>query len=381
MSPRRGKIVTAEIVPQTVAYPAPGLGIAIPPAARVYVAPADPLSGGLARGIVESGRAAWFGGTDRAFCCVYLTVRVGEKARIYRLSVREVEKLHPDADAALRALSVPLPDFAGLNMAQIQVMGIVNVTPDSFSDGGERFDADTAIAAALAMVEAGATIIDVGGESTRPGAAAVSPEEEIRRVEPVVRALAERRICVSIDTRNAATMAAALAAGARIVNDITALSGDPRALDVVRAADCGVVLMHMRGEPQTMQKAPEYAFAPFDVFDYLEERVAACVAAGIDRARLCVDPGIGFGKTAAHNLSILQRLSLFRSLGVPLLLGASRKSLISHVCGDTPPKRRLPGSLAVALAGAAAGANILRVHDVAETVQALALQNAIFRAE
>jgi len=373
--------VTSEIKPRIVRYPALAPGAAISSGGRVYLAPADLVSGDLARGIVESGRAVWFGGTDRAFCCAYLAVRDGEEVRVHRLPAREAAGHHPGADAALAALTAPLPAFAGLDMARTHVMGIVNVTPDSFSDGGDRFDADTALADALAMVAAGATIIDVGGESTRPGAAPVPPDEEIRRTQPVVRALAERGVCVSIDTRNAATMAAALEAGARIVNDITALSGDPDALDVVRGADCGIVLMHMQGEPQTMQKAPVYDCAPFDVFDYLAERLDACAAAGVDRARLCADPGIGFGKTMAHNLSILRWLPLYRSLGVPLLLGASRKSLIAHVCGDVPPKERLPGSLAVALSGAASGANILRVHDVAETVQALALQNAICRAE
>jgi dihydropteroate synthase len=372
--------VSSEIKPQVMRAPVPGPGLAIASAARVYLAPADLLCGDLARDVAESGLALRFGGTDRAFACVHLAVRQGDRIVVHRLRAGDAEGLHPTVDAALAALRNPLPDFAGLDMAQTHVMGIVNVTPDSFSDGGERFDADAAVAAALAMVEAGATIIDVGGESTRPGADPVPPAEEIRRTRPVIRALAERGICVSIDTRNAATMAAALAAGARIVNDITALTGDAESINVVRAADCGIVLMHMQGEPQTMQTSPVYACAPFDVFDYLEERVTACAAAGIDRARLCVDPGIGFGKTAAHNLSILHWLSAYRSLGVPLLLGASRKSLIAHVCGELPPKQRLPGSLALALMGAAAGANILRVHDVAETVQALAVQNAVTRA-
>ncbi len=373
--------MTTDSIVQGVRYPAPGLGIALSASAKVYLAPADLLSGPQARGIVESGRAVWFGGTERAFCCVYLAVRAGNKVLVYRLSEREAEGLHPDADAALRALSNPLPDFAGLDMARLHVMGIVNVTPDSFSDGGERFPPEAAIADALAMVDAGATIIDVGGESTRPGAPPVPPEEEIRRVEPVVRALAEKSVCVSIDTRHAATMAVALAAGARIINDVTALTGDPRAMSVARASDAGIVLMHMQGEPRTMQQDPVYACAPFDVFDYLKARVDACLAAGIDGARLCVDPGIGFGKTTDHNLSILRWLSLYRSLGVSLLLGASRKSLIARVCGDMPPKQRLPGSLSLALLGARSGANIVRVHDVAETVQALRLQEAVACAE
>ncbi|WP_337995789.1 dihydropteroate synthase [Oleispirillum naphthae] len=373
--------MTTEHSVQRMRYPAPGLGIAFPSAAQVYLAPADLLSGAAARGIVESGRAVWFGGTEQAFCCAYLVARAADKVSVYRLSVREVEGLHPQTDALLETLQDPLPDFAGLPMDRPHVMGIVNVTPDSFSDGGERIEAETAIAAALAMADAGATIIDVGGESTRPGAAEVPPEEEIRRVAPVVRALAERGVCVSVDTRHAATMAAAVEAGARIINDVTALAGDPEALRVARASGVDVVLMHMRGEPQTMQADPVYDCAPFDVFDYLRGRVAACAAAGIERKRLCVDPGIGFGKTMDHNLSILRWLSLYRGLGVPVLLGASRKSLIARVCGDMPPKARLPGSLAIALAGLRGGANIVRVHDVAETVQAVRMQAAIDRAE
>ncbi|MBN2752147.1 MAG: dihydropteroate synthase [Rhodospirillaceae bacterium] len=366
---------------QNVRYPAPGLGNAFSSSAKAYLAPADILSGPLARGIVESGRAAWFGGTEQAFCCVYLAVCTGEKVLAYRLSVREVEGMHPDIDLAMEGLQSPLPDFAGLSMDRPHIMGIVNVTPDSFSDGGERLIPEIAIADALAMVDAGATIIDVGGESTRPGASAVSPDEEIRRVEPVIRALAEQGICVSVDTRHAATMAAGVSAGARIVNDVTALTGDPEALNVMRAADVGVILMHMQGEPQTMQTAPVYACAPFDVFDYLRDRVKACVAAGIASHRLCVDPGIGFGKTVDHNLSILRWLSLYRGLGVPLLLGASRKTLITKVCGGVEPKARMPGSLALALSGVRSGANIVRVHDVAETVQAVKVQTAIDHAE
>ncbi len=361
-------------------YPAPGLGIAFSSAAQVYLAPADVLSGPLAAGIVAAGRALPFG-ADQAFCCAYLAARGGGRISVYRLSVLELKGLHPQVDAAVAAYTRPLAPFAGLAMDRPRIMGIVNVTPDSFSDGGDRLDAATAIADAFAMVDAGAEIIDVGGESTRPGAPEVPPEEEIRRVVPVVAALAQKGVCVSVDTRHAATMAAAVAAGARIVNDITALSGDADALRVVRDSAAGVVLMHMQGEPQTMQAAPVYDFAPFDVYDYLAARVEACVAAGIPRERLCVDPGIGFGKTKAHNLSILHWMSLYRSLGVPVLLGASRKSLIAAVCGDTPPKQRVAGSLALAISGVRAGVNIVRVHDVPETVQALAMQSAVERSE
>lgn len=275
-----------------------------------------------------------------------------------------------------------LPPFAGLSMegrTRPVVMGIVNVTPDSFSDGGDRFDPEAALTAALAQWEAGAEILDIGGESTRPGAAPISPDEEQRRILPVVRALANRGLRVSVDTRHASTMAAAVQAGAAILNDITALDGDPKALAV--AARCGVpvILMHMQGQPQTMQQAPHYSDAPQEVFDYLATRIAACEAAGIPRSLLCVDPGIGFGKTLDHNRAILSRLGLYHRLGCPVLLGASRKSLISHIMGrDVPPKQRLGGSLALALAAAAQGVQIVRVHDVAETVQALRVWESVF---
>ena len=377
---RRPEMTIIAPPPQSLRYPAPGLGIAFSSAAQVYLAPADLLSGALAAGIVASGRALPFG-ASQAFCCAYLAARAADKVSVYRLSVLELKGLHPEVDAAVAVFSQPLPPFGGIAMDRPRIMGIVNVTPDSFSDGGDRFDPATAIADALAMVDAGAEIIDIGGESTRPGAPEVSPEDEIRRVVPVTSALAEAGVCVSVDTRHAATMAAAIGAGARIVNDITALTGDADALKVVRESDAGVVLMHMQGEPQTMQSAPEYGFAPFDVYDYLKARVEACVAAGIPRERLCVDPGIGFGKTKAHNLSILHWMSLYRGLGVPVLLGASRKSLIAAVCGDTPPKQRLAGSLALAGAGVRAGVTVVRVHDVAETAQALAMQCAIERSE
>lgn len=287
------------------------------------------------------------------------------------------------ADAAARArdllqrLSAPRPPFAGLTLDRPRIMGIINVTPDSFSDGGDRLDAGRAVADGLAMVEAGADLLDVGGESTRPGAAEVGEAEELRRVVPVVRGLAQAGARVSIDTRHARVMAEALDAGARVVNDVTALTGDPAALPLVARADVPVVLMHMRGEPRTMQRDPVYDDAPLDVFDHLEARMAACAEAGVPPARIAVDPGIGFGKTVAHNLQILDRLALYQGLGCAVLLGVSRKSFIARLSRDEPAKARLPGSLAAALAGLDRGVQILRVHDVAETAQAVAVWQAI----
>ncbi len=277
----------------------------------------------------------------------------------------------------LERLTAPRPPFAGLDLGRPRIMAVVNVTPDSFSDGGDRFDAGRAAADGLAMGEAGAAIVDVGGESTRPGAAAVPEEEELRRTVPVVRALAGQGLVVSIDTRRARVMAEALAAGARIVNDVTALAGDPASLEVAAGSGAAVVLMHMLGEPGTMQRDPRYDDAALDIYDYLAARVAACEAAGIARGRLAVDPGIGFGKTVAHNLEILDQLALYHGLGCPLVLGVSRKSFIAKLSRGEAPKARLAGSLAAALAGLARGVQILRVHDVEETRQAIAVWSAI----
>jgi dihydropteroate synthase len=270
--------------------------------------------------------------------------------------------------------------FAGLCLDRPIVMGIVNVTPDSFSDGGRYLGIEAAIAHARRLAVEGAAIIDVGGESTRPGAAPVSREEEIARTVPVIRALAVEGIRVSIDTRHAAVMQAAIEAGAAIINDISALAGDPDSLSIAAGSGASVVLMHMQGQPADMQKAPRYRNALREIRDYLARRIEACLAAGIPLERLCVDPGIGFGKTVQHNLQLLSRLDDLRSLGVPVLLGPSRKSFIGSVSRQEPPEHRLGGSLAAALAGLARGAAILRVHDVAETVQAVAVWHAIENA-
>jgi dihydropteroate synthase len=281
-----------------------------------------------------------------------------------------------EAEAAWQNLTSPrAPLRLGervVRLDQPQVMGIVNATPDSFSDGGRHFDANDAAEAGFAMAEAGAAIIDVGGESTRPGAKPVWEGDEVARVEPVVRRLAAAGTAVSIDTRKAVVMEAALAAGAGLVNDVSALSWDERAAAAVARAGCPVVLMHHQGTPETMQKAPHYERpVALGVYDWLEARIAAAQAAGIARENILVDPGIGFGKTVQHNLALLNQLSLFHGLGCPLVLGASRKRMIGALAGEAPADRRLPGSLTLALKGAEQGVQILRVHDVPETVQAL----------
>jgi dihydropteroate synthase len=268
--------------------------------------------------------------------------------------------------------------WGGVALERPAIMGIVNTTPDSFSDAGQTFAADAATARALAMVEAGAAIIDVGGESTRPGADPVALDEELRRVLPVVRALAERGVTVSIDTRHAAVMAQAVAAGAAIINDVTALAHDPQALQTAARSGAALCLMHMLGDdPRTMQADPRYDCAPLDVYDRLAERIAACEAAGIARSKICVDPGIGFGKTAGHNAQVLASLALYHGLGCPVLLGASRKSFVARLSVGEAATDRLPGTLAAHLAGLDAGMQVLRVHDVAETVQAVRIWQAV----
>lgn len=304
-----------------------------------------------------------------------LTTRA-ERSAVLAWAREEGETVCHAVRRRMAALEGERKPFAGLAMDRPAVMGILNVTPDSFSDGGDHFDPSAAVAAGRAMMEAGADIIDVGGESTRPGAEPVAPAEEAARVVPVIRALAQAGARVSIDTRHAQVMGAAVEAGAAIINDVTALTGDPDSLDVAARSGVPVVVMHMQGEPQTMQAAPTYGMAPLDVFDYLEARVAACMAAGIAREDICVDPGLGFGKTVTHNAQILQRLGLYHGLGCPVLLGISRKSFIGKVSRDEPPKERLAGSVAAAVLGVERGVQIVRVHDVAETAQAFAVYRA-----
>ncbi len=281
----------------------------------------------------------------------------------------------------LRRFTAPRGQPIGWTDAEPALMGIVNVTPDSFSDGGRHEDATAAIAHARQLVEAGAGILDIGGESTRPGAQAVSPADEIQRVLPVLQGLQDLRqaspkIMLSIDTRHAAVMRAALETGVDIINDVSALTGDPESLAVAAGCNADIALMHMRGEPQTMNQAPVYADVVLDVFDYLESRIESCATAGIRRERLIVDPGIGFGKRGPENRAILRNLALFHGLGCRTLLGASRKGF-GVKTQALAPRDRLPTSLAAAIWAAAQGFHVLRVHDVAETKQALEIWRRI----
>ena len=279
--------------------------------------------------------------------------------------------------ALLARIEAARSTVCDLGMDRPRIMGVLNVTPDSFSDGGKNFDCGTAIAAAIDMREAGADIIDVGGVSTRPGSSAPSEAEELDRVMPVIAALVGAGVIVSVDTRRSAVMAAALEVGAKIINDVSALTADPDSLNVAARYAAPVVLVHMQGTPETMQEAPTYDHVALDIFDYLEGRIAACEAAGIARHRLIVDPGIGFGKTMAHNLRIMGDVGLFHALGCPLLIGLSRKYFIARLSAGEAAAGRVPGSIAGALHAISQGVQIVRVHDVRETVQALRVWQAI----
>ena len=263
------------------------------------------------------------------------------------------------------------------NLSSPLLMGVVNATPDSFYDGGKHLDVESAISRALSLIAAGADIIDIGGESSKPGAIPVTAEEEIERVIPVMKEVVGFGVPVSVDTKKSAVMEAAIIAGASIVNDITALSGDPRSIDLLKETGIPVILMHMQGSPVDMQNRPYYEFAPLDIFEYLRQRIMICLEAGISKSNLIVDPGIGFGKNLNHNVAILHRLSIFHGLGVPIAIGVSRKSLIAALSEDGPSEQRLPGSLAMAIWAYNQAVQILRVHDVAETKQALEIYKAI----
>lgn len=267
-----------------------------------------------------------------------------------------------------------------LDLSRPVVMGILNVTPDSFSDGGRFFDPDLALKHALRMREEGAAIIDVGGESTRPGSEPVPADEEIRRVVPVIQRLAaETDAIISVDTSKPEVMRAAADAGAHIINDVYALRL-PGALEAAAATGCAVCLMHMQGEPRTMQAAPQYRDVTGEVLAFLEERVAACTGAGIERGRIAIDPGFGFGKTAAHNVELLAGLRRLLALELPLTVGLSRKSTLGKLTGRTVDER-MPAGVATAVLAVERGAHIVRTHDVGPTVDAIRVAGAVMQSE
>ena len=282
------------------------------------------------------------------------------------------------AQAYLDRLTKPRPDFAGLSLSEPHIMAIVNVTPDSFSDGGAHFASDDAIAGAKAMAEEGASILDIGGESTRPGAEPVSQQEEMRRILPVIAALSQEGHIVSADTRHTAVMGEALKAGAPIINDVGGFRdyGAPEMMAAGYQMDAGkgfAIIMHMQGTPETMQQNPSYDFAPLDIYIWLEERIKIMQEAGLPLSHIAVDFGFGFGKTPEHNLQIIEWTSLFHGLGVPLLVGVSRKSTIAKLSNGEPADERLGGSLALTMKALHGGAQFYRVHDVSQSKQAISL--------
>ncbi|MCJ7787982.1 MAG: dihydropteroate synthase [Methyloceanibacter sp.] len=345
--------------------------------AKLYLRPIGFLYGPAAEAAVADRLALPLAGGPIAFTAAVLIEGTPRNSNRRLLASRTLaESRDAELKALLKRVTAPRSPFAGLGLEWPVLMGIVNVTPDSFSDGGLYATTEEAIARAAELTVAGADIVDIGGESTRPGSDAVNEAEEAARILPVIGGLAGLKAVISIDTRKASVARAAARDGAQILNDVSALTYDSASLAVAVEENLSLVLMHAQGEPKTMQDNPRYDDVVFEVFDYLAARIEAAEAAGIDRARIAADPGLGFGKTLAHNLALLANLSLFHGLGAPLLVGASRKRFIGGLGQEKDPHAREPGSHAAAIAAAAQGAQILRVHDVAGARQALGVWRA-----
>jgi dihydropteroate synthase len=338
---------------------------------------------GLLYGVVASqavtlGAALPLAGSSIAFGAVRLWE--GEPGNIKHAIVRTatIQAIdEPRIKDLLERLVAPRAPIAGVSMDRPRIMGIVNVTPDSFSDGGDQLDVDAAVKHAGALVSEGADFIDIGGESTRPGSAGLAASEELRRILPVLERLAGLNVPISADTRKPEVMREAVKAGARLLNDISALTFAEDSLGTAADLKKPVIIMHAQGVPETMQDNPVYKDAVIEVYDFLESRIEVAAGGGVARERLIADPGIGFGKTAAHNLAILQSIALFHGLGVPLLIGASRKGFIGKITGEQVPKERVSGSLAAALDAVSQGVHIVRVHDVEATRRALSLWQSL----
>ena len=348
---------------------------------RYLVIPQGLLHGKAARLAVARGKAIPLAGERMAFMSAWLAhrcVKTGEVSRRFLTAaqLRAQAEGEPALAEVLARVSRPRAPFAGLDLSRPRVMGIVNVTPDSFSDGGRYLKARAAIDHARRLAEAGADVLDVGGESTRPGARAVSVQEELDRVMPVIEALAADGLVVSVDTRKSAVMREAVRAGAKIVNDVSALSFDPRARATVARLGVPVILMHMRGTPDTMMEQAEYDDVLWQVHDKLAAAVRAARQAGIAERNIMIDPGIGFAKRTAHNVTLTRHLAALHGLGLALLYAASRKRFIGEITGEPDAAARLGGSLAVAQMALMHGAHMVRVHDVAETAQMARLLSA-----
>jgi dihydropteroate synthase len=339
---------------------------------KLYLRPVGLLYGATAAAALSSNLALPLAGGTFAFTAAELIEGTPRKAKKRLFPAKDLAGARePGISELLERVTAKRSPFAGLNLDRPLLMGIVNVTPDSFSDGGLYDTKEEAISHAATLAREGAAIVDVGGESTRPGSDKVEDDEELSRVVPVIEGLNGFGAVISIDTRKASVAKAAAKAGAKIFNDVSALTYDADSLKVAAETGMDVVLMHAKGEPKTMQDDPRYDDVVLEVYDYLKKRVAAATGAGIGLEKISIDPGIGFGKTITHNLALIANLSLFHGLGVPILVGASRKRFIGEVSQKHEPRLREPGSQAAAIAAAGQGVQMLRVHDVAGTAQAL----------
>jgi dihydropteroate synthase len=342
--------------------------------AGIYLEPVGLLYGTAAREAVAARIALPLAGGPIAFAAARLWEGEPGNVKHSTIQTSAIESIaEPRIKELLERITSPRPPFAGLSLSTPRLMGVVNVTPDSFSDGGDYVEAGTAVAHAEKLAAEGADILDIGGESTRPGARTISNDEELRRVLPVLEGAAKLGVPLSIDTRKPEIMREAAKAGASIINDVSGLSYASDSIGTAAALRLPVIIMHAQGSPETMQENPSYKDVVLEVYGSLEKRIETLVAEGLPRTLIAADPGIGFGKNFAHNISLFESLSLFHGLGVPLVLGASRKGFIQRISGEAPPKDRLGGSLAATLAAVSQGVQIHRIHDVAATRQALSV--------
>ncbi len=331
--------------------------------------PVGLLDGTGAKLAIENGKAQPLAGGSVAFThCEVLELNADRLDGVILPST--------EIAADLTLMTAQRQSFASHNLSKPLIMGVINVTPDSFSDGGDYAKLSDAITHVFNLVEAGADIIDIGGVSTRPGSSEVGIGEECARILPVIKAAVDAGVTVSVDSSREETVRAAMGEGASIVNDVTALTGDSGTMAAVADTNASVVLMHMQGTPKTMQSRPSYRLASYDVFHWLKSRVDACLEAGIALHRIAVDPGIGFGKTDLHNMELLDRVGVFHGLGCAVVIGVSRKSFIGRIANVETPKARLPGTLAATAIALSRGVQIHRVHDVAAVRQAFAVWNA-----
>jgi dihydropteroate synthase len=348
------------------------------PLPEIYLKPLGLFKGPAIDGLVKNGRAGRLAGGRTGFTHIELVSRKHGSA-----GVKAYEEISASRQSilteALAKIEAPRAAVSGFDFSKPVIMGIINATPDSFSDGGQFDSAEAAIQHGRKLVADGAEILDIGGESTRPGSEPVSEQAELNRILPIFNALAGSDVVLSCDTRKSSVMRAATRAGATMINDVTALTYQPDARETVASLGVPVVLMHSRGEPKTMQDNPEYDDVCLDIYDALLEKIASCEAAGIPREQIIADPGIGFGKTFEHNLQLLHGLAMFHGLGVPLLLGVSRKAFIGALTGEKEAAQRVAGSVAAALAGLQRGVQLFRVHDVRETAQAFAVWSGVER--